>query len=136
MYNKLKEQEYASMVQKYRSEYEGRNLRGFCLEHKVSYQKMLHCLRRESYRNTQQAEEEAVLEQGLHPLEVELPAKAPVTETQKWKPARKRESCESTPDFCFNEGIPESRFYYWKKRVVQEPKYELQKRWAPPPKSL
>ena len=82
MYNKLEEQEYASMVQKYRSEYGGRNLRGFCLEHKVSYQKMLHCLRRESYRNTQQAEEEAVLEQGLHPLEVELPAKAPVTETQ------------------------------------------------------
>ena len=34
MYNKLKEQEYASMV---------------------------HCLRRESYRNPQQAEEEAVL---------------------------------------------------------------------------
>ena len=64
MYNKLEEQEYASM---------------------------LHCLRRESYRNTQQAEEEAVLEQGLHPLEVELPAKAPVTETQKWKPARKME---------------------------------------------
>ena len=90
MYNKLEEQEYASMVQKYRSEYGGRNLRGFCLEHKVSYQKMLHCLRRESYRNTRQAEEEAVLEQGLHPLEVELPAKAPVTETQKWKPARKR----------------------------------------------
>ena len=41
MYNKLEEQEYASMVQKYRSEYGGRNLRGFCLEHKVSYQKML-----------------------------------------------------------------------------------------------
>ena len=78
------------MVQKYRSEYGGRNLRGFCLEQKVSYQKMLHCLRRESYRNTQQAEEEAVLEQGLHPLEVELPANATVTETQKWKPARKR----------------------------------------------
>ena len=55
MYNKLEEQEYASM---------------------------LHCLRRESYRNTRQAEEEAVLEQGLPPLEVELPAKAPVTETQ------------------------------------------------------
>ena len=59
MYNKLEEQEYASMVQKYRSEYGGRNLRGFCLEHKVSYQKMLHCLRRESYRNTQQAHGEA-----------------------------------------------------------------------------
>ena len=70
MYNKLEEQEYASMVQKYRSEYGGRNLRGFCLEHKVSYQKMLHCLRSESYRNTQQAEEEADLDQGLHPLEV------------------------------------------------------------------
>ena len=92
MYNKLEEQEYASMVQKYRSEYGGHNLRGFCLEHKVSYQKMLHCLRRESYRNTRQAEEETVLEQGLHPLKVELPAKVPVTETQKWKPARKRES--------------------------------------------
>ena len=103
MYNKLEEQEYASMVQKYRSEYGGRNLRGFCLEHKVSYQKMLHCLRSESYRNTQQAEEEAVLEQGLHPLEVGLPAKAPVTETQKWKPARKRESCESTPDFLLDD---------------------------------
>lgn len=64
---------------------------------------MLHCLRRESYLNTQQAEEEAVLEQGLHPLEVELPAKAPVTETQQWKPARKRESCESTPDFLLDD---------------------------------
>ena len=103
MYKKLEEQEYASMVQKYRSEYGGRNLRCFCLEHKVSYQKMLHCLRRESYRNTRQAEEETDLEQGLHPLEVELPAKAPVTETQKWKPARKRESCESTPDFLLDD---------------------------------
>ena len=83
MYNKLEEQEYASMV---------------------------HCLRRESYRNTQQAEEEAVLEQGLHPLEVELPAKAPVTETQKWKPARKRESCESTPDFLLQRRNPREPF--------------------------
>ena len=90
MYNKLEEQEYASMGQKYRSEYVGRNLRGFCLEHKVSYQKMLHCLRRESYRNTQQAEEVADQEKGLHPLEVELPANAPVTETQTWNPARNR----------------------------------------------
>ena len=41
--------------------------------------------------------------------------------------ARFTESGLSIRDFCFNEGIPESRFYYWKKRVVQEPKYELQK---------
>ena len=44
MYNKLEEQEYASMVQKYQSEYGGRNLRGFCLEHKVKYSCMLRCL--------------------------------------------------------------------------------------------
>ena len=37
MYNKLEEQEYASMVQKYRSEYGGRYLRGFCLEIKYIY---------------------------------------------------------------------------------------------------
>ena len=41
--------------------------------------------------------------------------------------ARFTESGLSIRDFCFNEGIPESRFYYWKKRVIQEPKYELQK---------
>ena len=50
--------------------------------------------------------------------------------------ARFTESGLNIRDFCFNEGIPESRFYYWKKRVVQEPKYEQQKRWASPPKSL
>jgi len=41
--------------------------------------------------------------------------------------ARFTRSGLSIRDFCFNEGIPESRFYYWKKRVIQEPKYELQK---------
>ena len=34
MYNKLKEQEYASMVQKYRSEYGGRNPDAFALNTK------------------------------------------------------------------------------------------------------
>ena len=41
--------------------------------------------------------------------------------------ARYKESGLSIRDFCFNEGIHESRFYYWKKRVIEEQKYELQR---------
>ena len=36
---------YASMVRKFRTEYKSKNLHGFCKEQKVSYTKMLHCLR-------------------------------------------------------------------------------------------
>ncbi len=33
------------MVRKFRTEYNSKNLRGFCKEQKVSYTKMLHCIR-------------------------------------------------------------------------------------------
>ena len=36
---------YASMVRKFRTEYKSKNLHGFCKEQKVSYTKMLYCLR-------------------------------------------------------------------------------------------
>ena len=32
-------------VRKFRTEYKSKNLHGFCKEQKVSYTKMLHCLR-------------------------------------------------------------------------------------------
>ena len=41
---------YASMVRKFRTEYNGKNL--FCKEQKVSYTKMLHCIRDDSYRKS------------------------------------------------------------------------------------
>ena len=41
---------YASMVRKFRTEYNSKNLHGFCSDQKVSYTKMLHCLRNDSYR--------------------------------------------------------------------------------------
>ena len=41
---------YASMVRKFRTEYNSKNLHGFCKELNVSYTKMLHCLRNDSYR--------------------------------------------------------------------------------------
>lgn len=39
---------YASMVRKFRTEYKSKNLHGFCKDQKVSYTKMLHCLRNDS----------------------------------------------------------------------------------------
>lgn len=68
---------YASMVRKYRSEYGGRDLTRFCREQKVSYTKMLHCLRNDSYRRMESPTEESIYnstevdnheEAGLHPL--------------------------------------------------------------------
>ena len=35
---------YASMVRKFRNEYNSKNLHRFCKEQKVSFTKMLHCL--------------------------------------------------------------------------------------------
>ena len=35
---------YASMVRKFLTEYNSKNLHGFCKEQKVGYTKMLHCL--------------------------------------------------------------------------------------------
>ena len=62
---------YASMVRKFRTEYKSKNLHGFCKDQKVSYTKMLHCLRNDSYRKTSARLECPDGEQGLHPLVVE-----------------------------------------------------------------
>ena len=62
---------YASMVRKFRTEHKSKNLHGFCKEQKVSYTKMLHCLRNDSYRKPTGEPVPSVGESGLHPLVVE-----------------------------------------------------------------
>ena len=62
---------YASMVRKFRTEYKSKNLHGFCKEQNVSYTKMLHCLRNDSYRKPSAKVVSSDAEQGLHPLVVE-----------------------------------------------------------------
>jgi len=62
---------YATMVRKFRTDYKSKNLYGFCKENKVSYTKMLHCLRNDSYRKTAASSTPVVEDQGLHPLLVE-----------------------------------------------------------------
>ena len=53
--NTKKEGEYYSqMVRRYKNEYGGENLQEFCIKEKVSYTKMLHCLRRDSYQKVRQ----------------------------------------------------------------------------------
>lgn len=56
------------MVRKFRTEYKSKNLHGFCKDQKVSYTKMLHCLRDDSYRKPKAEPTSIVEELGLHPL--------------------------------------------------------------------
>lgn len=63
---------YASMVRKFRTEYNSKNLHGFCKEQKVSYTKMLHYLRDDSYRKPGTKPVDSEEEQGLHPLLVDM----------------------------------------------------------------
>ena len=53
MNNKKEGEYYSQMVRRYKNEYGGENLQEFCIKEKVSYTKMLHCLRNESYRKPQ-----------------------------------------------------------------------------------
>lgn len=62
---------YASMVRKFRTEYNSKDLQGFCRNHRVSYTKMVHCLRQDSYRKPTASVSESVPEQGLHPLVID-----------------------------------------------------------------
>lgn len=62
---------YALMVRKFRTEYNSKNLRGFCKEQKVSYTKMLHCIRDDSYRKSSIKPVTFEGEQGLRPLVVD-----------------------------------------------------------------
>ena len=54
MNNKKEGEYYSQMVRRFRNEYGGENLQDFCIKEKVSYTKMLHCLRSDSYRQPQQ----------------------------------------------------------------------------------
>lgn len=40
---------YSQMVRKYREEYGVKSIHDFCIKEKVSYTKMLRCLRNDSY---------------------------------------------------------------------------------------
>ena len=71
---------YAEMVRKFRTEYKSKNLHGFCKDQKVSYTKMLHCLRNDSYRKTSAEPVSSDGELGLRPLIVE-PAESMVAES-------------------------------------------------------
>ena len=62
---------YASMVRKFRTEYNSKNLRGFCKEQKENYTKMLHCIRDDSYRKSSIKPVAFEGEQGLRPLVVD-----------------------------------------------------------------
>ena len=62
---------YASMVRKFRTEYKSKNLQGFCRDQKVSYNKMLHCLRNDSYRKPKAEVPRVRAEKGLHPLVID-----------------------------------------------------------------
>ena len=71
---------YAEIVRKFRTEYKSKNLHGFCKDQKVSYTKMLHCLRNDSYRKPSAEPVSSDGELGLRPLIVE-PAESMVAES-------------------------------------------------------
>ena len=71
MYIKEEGKYDASLVRKYRTEYKSKNLQGFCRDKKVSYNKMLHCLRNDSYRKPKTEAPRVKAEQGLHPLVID-----------------------------------------------------------------
>ena len=107
--NDKKEGEYYSqMVRRYKTEYGGENLQEFCVKEKVSYTKMLHCLRNESYRRPQQPTEAQVEDPGLRPLVVDSPIQGdhPTLSDQKVKAYKKKYRTEvSRADFCLTSGI-------------------------------
>ena len=69
---------YASMVRKFRTEYNSKDLQGFCRNHRVSYTKMVHCLRQDSCRKPTASVSESSPEQGLHPLVIDPVASSAV----------------------------------------------------------
>lgn len=74
MNNKKEGEYYSQMVRRFRNEYGGENLQDFCFKEKVSYTKMLHCLRRDSYQKVRQYHSDIKTENpGLRPLVVDHP---------------------------------------------------------------
>lgn len=104
---------YASMVRKYRSEYSGRDLTRFCREQKVSYTKMLHCLRNDSYRRMESPIDESIdntaevdnqEEIGLHPLVIDGQDEVKeATEDMPKSVSSKRESWLGNVDIMFGK---------------------------------
>ena len=62
---------YDSIVRKFRTKYKSKNLHGFCKEQNVSFTKMPHSLRNDSYRKPSAKAVGSDAKQGLHPLVVE-----------------------------------------------------------------
>ena len=110
MNNKKEGEYYSKMVRRFRNEYGGENLQDFFIKEKVSYTKMLHCLRSDSYRKPQQHCIESKAEDpGLRPLVIESPLQsektgAVVKETLPSK-AKKFYPTVQRADFCLTSGI-------------------------------
>ena len=110
MNNKKEGDYYSQMVRRFRNEYGGEDLQAFCIKEKVSYTKMLHCLRSDSYRKPQQDFTVAKVDiAGLRPLVVDLlqESSQPVVElkdTKPFYPDRHRSSVHWA-DFCLTSGI-------------------------------
>ena len=107
MNNKKEGEYYSQMVRRYKNEYGGENLQEFCIKEKVSYTKMLHCLRTESYRKPQQPEVQCE-DPGLRPLVVDAPMheEHPMLLVQKVKTCKKKFRTEVIrADFCLPSGI-------------------------------
>ena len=110
MNNKKEGEYYSQMVRRFRNEYGGENLQDFCIKEKVSYTKMLHCLRSDSYRQPQQHRLESKTEDpGLRPLVIEssLLSEKPDTVIKEKMPsnAKKFHPTVQRADFCLTSGI-------------------------------
>jgi hypothetical protein len=108
MNNKKEGEYYSQMVRRYKNEYGGKNLQEFCIKEKVSYTKMLHCLRNESYRKPQHQSDVQFENPGLMPLVVDSPLQdnRSVKVESKGKPYKRKHRQEVTrADFCLNSGI-------------------------------
>ena len=92
MNNKKEGEYYSQMVRRYKNEYGGKNLQEFCIKEKVSYTKMLHCLRNESYRKPQHQSDVQLENPGLMPLVVDSPLQdnSSVTAESKVKPYKQK----------------------------------------------
>ena len=98
------------MVRRFRNEYGGKNLQAFCINEKVSYTKMLHCLRNDSYRKAQPSSSSNMMaDPGLKPLVIEShqQPELPIAEKEDSKTfynVKKRSSVHRA-DFCLTSGI-------------------------------
>ena len=108
MNNKKEGEYYSQMVRLYKNEYGGKNLQEFCIKEKVSFTKMLHCLRNDSYRKPRHQSEVELENPGLMPLVVDSPLQdnRSVKVESKGKPYKRKYRQEVTrADFCLNSGI-------------------------------